>query len=352
MDKAALMGTHRALFPDNKFRSTGKEYYEWKIYRNPFTAGFIFLEMRDGKVVGSSTLMPRKIAILNEEYLAAETGDSFTLPEYRRQGINSKALQLCIDYAILHGMDIIYGPPNQANYELHMKLGYLPCANISYTLLTKSLSPAIYAIKSIVKIIICRNILKNYQYIKYILKRKLRWSKLSQPHANYYNNDFLVTIIDKINDKINGFWGKPRYSFYIIRDSNYLHWRYFNNPDKYIFLAAIKNEEYLGYIVLKMSKDNKTGLICDFITIDDRLDVFSALIKKSEEILKRNGANLVQLECIVDSAYYQTLHELGYYDHGPESYQPIVIYSKTELGKRVLENSGKWHFTYGDSDEV
>ena len=100
MDKAHLMALHRAQFPANARRSISREYYEWKIYKNPVMAGYIHLEVRNGHVVGSSTLMPRRIAILDEIVLGAEWGDSFTPPEYRRQGINARALSACKDYAI------------------------------------------------------------------------------------------------------------------------------------------------------------------------------------------------------------------------------------------------------------
>jgi GNAT superfamily N-acetyltransferase len=352
MDKALLMAKHRALFPDNKFRSISREYYEWKIYKNPVREGDIFLETRDGRVVGSSTLMPRKIAILNEIFSAAETADSFTLPEYRRQGINSKALKYCIEYAISHNMNIIYGPPNQANYGLHLKLGYLPCSFINYNFLTKSLKPIFFMIRLILKIIARRDVHYNYRKLIYILKRKSSQRKGFDSDEIYIREDFNVIKIDKFNTKLDGLWGTPRYLFYILRDSSYLNWRYCNNPDKYTILAAIKDKEYLGYIVLKISKDNSTGILCDFITVNDRQDIFWALVKKAEQILKRSGTELIQLRCIVDSPYYNILNKLGYYDHGPESYQPICIYSKTELGKRVLEKSGRWHFTLGDSDEV
>lgn len=353
MDKALLMGEHRASFPDNKFRSTGKEHYEWKIYKNPFMEGFIYLETRDGKVVGSSTATVKRIAILNEVFFAAELGDSFTLPEYRKQGINEKALKYCTEYAITNGINIVYGAPaTPGNYRLLVKLGLLPCFHINYTFLTKTLKPGLSILKSIAKILLCRDIRKTFKYLKYLLKRKLQRPRLSHSHGDYDENVFCVEIINIFNKNIDEYWGNPRYSFYVIRDRRYLNWRYFSNPDKYIILAAIKNEEYMGYIVLKMSKHDKTGVICDFITLDDRRDVFLALVKKSEEILKRNGVNLVQTECIVESVYYKTLAELGYFDHGRESHQRIHIYSETQLGKRVLESSGKWHFTLGDTNEV
>ena len=79
---------------------------------------------------------------------------------------------------------------------------------------------------------------------------------------------------------------------------------------------------------------------------------FLSLVSESEKILRQNGAEHIQLRCIVDSPYYHDLETLGYYDPGPESYSPVVMYAKTEMGKRVLENPGKWHFTFGDTDEV
>ena len=95
--KYDLMAMHRAQFPENPIRSICQEYYEWKVYKNPVMAGDIHLEMRDGRTVGSAVVMPRKVAILDEIFLAAETADTFTLPEYRGQGINTKILGIAID---------------------------------------------------------------------------------------------------------------------------------------------------------------------------------------------------------------------------------------------------------------
>ena len=135
-----------------------------------------------------------------------------------------------------------------------------------------------------------------------------------------------------------------RYSFFVYRDKEYLNWRYFDNPDKFLVLAAVKGQDCLGYIVLKMSNDKRTGILCDFATIDDRSDVFLSLVSESEKILKQKGAERITLRCIVDSPYYHDLNSLGYYDPGQESYSRVVIYAKTEMGKRVLENPWKMAF--------
>jgi len=346
------MATHRAQFPANPIRSINQEYYEWKVYKNPVMAGDIFLEMKDGSSVGSAVIMPRKVAILDDIALASETADTFTVPEYRGQGINTKILGVAIDWAISHGMHLVYGPPNKANYGTHIRLGYKTCDYISWAQLTKDLNPMRLAIKLIAKIILRKQIKKSVRYLKHLFKMLKVQRQVQQFGQDQNTNSFTIKRIDRFHHEIDPFWGKPRYSFFIYRDEQYLNWRYFEHPDTFTVLAAIKGEEYLGYIALKLSNDKQTGILCDFVTVDDRLDVFLGLVCESEKVLKQKGAKRITLRCVADSTYYDALSASGYYDPGREIYNPIFIYAKTEIGKRVLENPGRWHFTFGDTDEV
>jgi GNAT superfamily N-acetyltransferase len=352
MEKARLMAMHRAQFPGNQGRATGQEYYEWKVYKNPAMTGDIHLEIRDGHTVGSAVVMPKKVAILDEIVLAAETADTFTPPEYRGQGINTKILGGAIDWAINRGMYLIYGTPNKANYGTHMRLGYKPCEYIMWTFLTKSLNPPWLMSKLAAKIMLGKKVKKSVRHLNHLLKRSTTKKKLLQSWKNSTKNDFTIMQIDRFQHEVDPFWGKPRYSFFVYRDKDYLNWRYFDNPDKFIVLAAVKDHDYLGYIALKITNDKRTGILCDFAALDDSSDVFLCLVDESENILKQHGVENIQLRCILDTPYYRDLNILGYYDPGQKSYSPIFVNSKTELGKRVLENPGNWHFTFGDTDEV
>lgn len=352
MNRAILMAEHRAAFRDNSMRSVDGRYYNWKVYENPATEGFIYLEERGGFVVGSSSVMPRKVVVGDREVLGAELGDSFTRPEYRRQGINSKALNECIKYALSKGMNLVYGPPNRANYGLHIKLGFLQCSYIKVAFMTKSLNPMRFGVKLMAKMILGRDLRKSYLQFGNLVRTAMKKRHDVSDERDEVRNAFQILEIDKFRDEVDPLWGNPRYSFFIFRDSRYLNWRYFENPDRFRVLAAVEGGEYLGYIVLKMAKDKRTAILCDFVTIDDRADVFLELVKRGEETQRQSGARVVNLMCIVDSPYYRELTKLGYYDLGPEEYQPVVVYGGTTLGRRILEMPGKWHFTYGDTDEV
>jgi len=52
MTDARVMSEFRAIFGENRFRSTAEEYYDWKICRNPYGQGEIYLEHKDGHVSG------------------------------------------------------------------------------------------------------------------------------------------------------------------------------------------------------------------------------------------------------------------------------------------------------------
>ena len=289
---------HRAHFPANPIRSIGQEYYEWKVYKNPVMAGDIYLEMRDGHTVGSAVIMPRKLAILDEVVLAAETADTFTVPEWRGQGINTKILGIAIDSAISHGMHLIYGPPNEANYGTHIRLGYKPCKYINWAFLGKSLNPLWLATKLAAKILLGKQTRKSFHHLRHLSRRLTTRLQSLQSGQNSNKNDFTIMHIDRFTNEVDPFWGKPRYSFFVYRDKEYLNWRYFDHPDLFIVLAAVKEQSYLGYIALKLSNDKRTGILCDFVTMDDRSDVFISLVCESEKVLKQNGAERITLRCI------------------------------------------------------
>ena len=166
------------------------------------------------RTVGSAVVMPTKVAILDEIFLAAETADAFTLPEYRGQGINTKILGIAIDDAISNGMHLIYGPPNEANYGTHIRLGYKPCEYINWAFLTKGLNPLWLAAKLIAKIILGKQAQKSFHHLKHLSWRLKKQRQSFQNTQGSNNNDFTIVTIDRFHNEVDPFWGKPRYSFF------------------------------------------------------------------------------------------------------------------------------------------
>lgn len=352
-EDAKLISEFRAKFGTNIFRSTSKEYYEWKLFRNPYQKGKIYLERKDGKVIGSTTITPKRISIGGEERLAAEIGDTFTHPDHRRKGVFSRGVDACTRFAISQGITIIYGTPNSeslAGYQ--KKLGYPPCPFVKLKYLTKHRRILLPAGKFIGKVVLRRKSRPPNLFLLAMLKQRFSHSAFPRLNVSARQRLFDISRVHKFTDEIDGVWGSSRYLFFNIRDKTYLNWRYFSNPDKYQVLAAKRVDDYLGYAVTKLSRNRKIGTICDFMTYDDRLDVFDILIQEAEKMLVRAGVHWIQTFSVEGSPYYQALIGQGYYDHGSTSRQPVIVFSGTYCGKALLETEGKWHFTMSDSDNI
>lgn len=351
MSDPTSMSKFRALFGENEVRSTSEGYYEWKVLRNPYRQGKIYLERKEGVVVGSTTITPKKISLWGKEIIAAEIGDTFTHPGYRRQGIFSRGVNACTQFAISEGIEVVYGTPNSQSLPRYQsKLGYLPCRFIKLNYMTKHLRFLLPAMKSLAKLILHRELYPTDLLLSPMLKQMDLYSIFFRSKGVRAEENFDIFCADKFTDEIDGLWGETRYVFITIRDETYLNWRYFENPDDYEVIVAKKADRYLGYVATKLSKNRKIGSICDFITINDRLDVFHSLIQGAERRLAEAGVQLIEVRCVVNSPYYRALLAEGYYDHGAE--QPVIVFSGSDYGKTLLEMDGRWHFTLADSDNI
>lgn len=349
------MAEFRSLFGPNLFRSTSKEYYKWKLSDNPYLPGHMALEHRNGSIIGSTTITPKRIAAFGNEFLGAELGDAFTSPEYREKGVFSKVVNECTEYAISHGVDIIYATPNQRNPTLSTgaeeRLGYSLCPFVSVKMMYKYVqahSLETRFIKKFKSIILSKLLARTYfQYLYFRThRREIRFQKQDKIYQ--------ISLIDRFNGQLDALWGSARknYVFFTVRDNAYLKWRFFKNPDDYVVFSCTSGEDYIGYMVTKLSRIGGTvvGTICDFATDRDRLEIFYALIRKSEETLKRAGVQYIQTSCAENSPYFQGLINLGYIARG--NIPGIIIFTGTEIGKRILETRMKWHFTRADSDTI
>lgn len=351
MDVYESMANFRKTFGLNPTRSIHKDYYKWKILNNPYCLGHIELELIENLVTGSASITPKKIAVLGEILLAAEIGDTFTHPEYRRMGIFSRVVKKCTEYANSVGVQIIYGKPNDQSLPGYQwKLGYPPCEHVTVKHMYKYL---------------CASPLENK------IKRRFGWdcpakvisyahfyflsviSFIRKKHNMFESLPIEILPIMRFEKKLDGLWGAKReeYAFFTIRDEVYFNWRFLSNPDDYIVLAAMANTEIVGCIVLKISGngDFRTGSICDFITYQDRMDVFIHLLRAAELLFRQAGVCSIELVCSSNSPYYESIRHFGYFI---KSNRPIIVFLGTDIGKQLHASNKKWHFTIADSDNI
>src|SRR5688572_18904515 len=108
------MAQFRSLFGTLPHKSTGADYYRWKSEQNPFGQGKLHLVERGDAIAGSASVTFKNVAVAGVPHRATEIGDTYTHPDFRRQGIFATAVTECTKYAIDHGAHFVYGTPNDA----------------------------------------------------------------------------------------------------------------------------------------------------------------------------------------------------------------------------------------------
>jgi len=335
----------KAFFEYNPSRSCEPEYYEWKCYKNPILPGEMWLAEDGNTLVGIKSMTPKRIKILAAVVDGAETGDTFTHPDYQRRGIFTRLFKAAKECGLDARIDFIYGLPNEISllgYE--RKLDYAQVPIKLHTLVKPLKSKQVLKIKlrsPLLAVVLSPVIDAGSQAIFRIGMRGAAKS------------DVLIYTEPAFPEDIDTLWeqASKNYNVMLMRTKDYLDWRYVTNPDTYsILIARNRDGAILGYMVIKIGfPDNiPTGFICDFLTIQDDPNVFKKLLSTALQDFCHRKVSFVFTRAVKGSLYYRILLWLGFL---PRSRAPIVCY-RNELGNQVLGGHYKWHFTMGDSDSI
>ena len=155
---------------------------------------------------------------------------------------------------------------------------------------------------------------------------------------------------------------KENYVFSIVRDADYLNWRYCDvrggNFRKYVH---VENNEIMGYIVNRVNRIDEShveGYIVDFLYYPGRSDVASELINASLEYFMDNEVNSVRYLCMSTDSVKELMKMHGFIDLD-KKYIPMwrLCFNKdyaTREEIEVLFRSGadKININYGDHDWI
>jgi len=318
--------------------------FQWKIVDNYLKPGFINLIKDKDKIVSITSLVPKSLTYKSVEFAAGEIGDTYTDPQYHRQGMFTIVGNKTRENATNSGINFVYGLPNEqalpgwkkkANFKviqnLHVRSLVFP-VDISSRVSKRShwiLGSIIGSIVSIFSFLYFK--IKN---IFFLLDKSI-----------------VVEEINRIPQDWNNFWNhaKEDYDFIINRNIEAMVWRYLDNPSKYKLITLRKNKVLIGYLVCRNihGEETKRIVIADYLTLPgEEKSLFigiNYIINKAFKI----GANRVDLWCVEDSPYFIVFKKKGFLTR---ENVPVICY-QNEFAEQV-ETCISWHFTTGDSDNI
>jgi GNAT superfamily N-acetyltransferase len=295
-----------------KYTALGKEYDYGKNCVTVRDAG-------NGRFLGFCGAAPVRIQHDFIESVSFWTGDLFVIPEYRGKGL---ATILYDNAEANHELMLGFGTSDKA-FPIKIKRGWVAsnCINLYY-FRQKSNSASQYLRKKICK-------------LKRFFNRRVVDCTLE------------YEIILKLDpNKINSLWNisKNHYPNIVIRDYDYINWRYLSSPAKscYQFLVAKSNDgqKYHAMVILNVS--DSLLKIVDYVGPIDNPAIKARLI---EEIFNKfPSVDLYQ--CITSCQHFQAcLHSAGFYCY---SLKPrFTVLNKNGVRPYSADN---WFVMLGDSD--
>ena len=329
-------------------RSTEPDYYKWKHSTNPAGVGEIWVahDREKDVVAGMTTLTPKRLHVNSQDLTGAEIGDTFTHPEYQRQGIFTALVNATREQGVERGINLIYGTPNDQSlpgYEKNCNFVQVPAPvvlnlvrplNVGRTLKALGKNPLlVQAASAGIRLGLA-------------LLYRVRPGGLSCLGVKVVRT---TNFPKEIDDLWKRTWG--RYDLVLTRDREYLNWRFLTNPDSYQIYVA-EGQALMGYLVAKIGRWGplKVGYVADYLTTagKDERACFADLLFAAFHDFRQEGCDIVSCWVVGGSPHEGVLRRRGFFKYQPVS---IIVY-RNEIGRRLAETRHRWHFTMADSDNI
>lgn len=225
-EKDKILALMQKIYPTYRYNAA---FFEWEYLQNPVGKAKTFIAKEGDKIIGKYSLTPHLLIENKQHYHIWRIQNVMIDPDYRKQGIFFQLMSYAHDAQHWTNQDVFWGFPNEKSFPYFEKYGFeIPHSYI------------FWAHEG--------NICESKQNSKYVIEEEFNFSFLT--------NELLLSLYENAGNYLN-----------IVKDKNYLTWRYIDKKDtKYEIYTLIENEAIIGYFVLKkyINADNQTSLhICE-----------------------------------------------------------------------------------------
>lgn len=329
---------------ENIARSFEPEYYLWKYKKNVFGKPIVWVAEEDGQIISFFAILPRIFWMKDREFFVGHHLDAFMDPRFQGRGIFKKMIENAFRETRVCGMEIIMGTPNKPTVPLWVeKHGFSFC--FEYRCLVRPLN-----FDSII-----RTRLPNRTLSKVLgLPLSIFYRMFFRKHIG--KKCIKIEKIDGPNGRIDEVWEKNKrgYTFTYVKNSDYLNWRFVENPEDYDFYIIRGRGEPIGYAVVKITEINRFTFahMVDLMMPANDIESLGTTIDHMCNILKRQEYDFLSCWALKGSRFKSLLKRFGFIERRKEYF--FVMRSNKE-GVTIPDNINDinlWTFSHGDTDEI
>lgn len=296
----------------------GKEmslsFWRWRFADNPFGKAIIKLSFDGDTLIGHYAVIPMEVQVQGKLTKAAFSMTTMVHQDYRDSQIFVRLARETYKAAAETGAQFVYAFPNGNSYFPFVKmLGWRGLGTVS------------------------------------ILEKPVKNEGIGRASG------FNIKRIERFDSSIDLLWEglKPKYPVIVPRNSQFLNWRFVQNPDinyaKYVFA---NDGELSGYIVLKRysAPDRKVGHIVDMLATEND-EVISGLIDSAYRHFAVQGIDVISGWFPDNTVYARILGGAGFTRKDMEdTYFGVKILDKPGDSNTVINHLPNWFLSMGDSD--
>jgi hypothetical protein len=157
------------------------------------------------------------------------------------------------------------------------------------------------------------------------------------------------------------FWERASrpYEVAVVRDRQYLNWRYVENPEEdYCLFVVEKHGRVAGYIVLKRERrfGMEIGFIVDMLTMPEERELADGLVAEAVRFFQEQHMHLVSCLMLEHLPYTQSL-AANKFMKMPRRLLPQELYlsvrgQSKEHPADWIADPKNWLITWGDHDVI
>lgn len=297
------------LFKNTFDRKLSQEFWNWRFENNPFGKPIIKNAIYNSEIIAHYLLHPVELSYGKDRISSLFSMMTMTNPQFSGRGIMTELANQVYQLGKNLGYDLVFGFAN----------------NISRKMFTQNLG---------------------FNELNTMNEISCNISNLPKLNSQYKCHE--ITTFD---NSITELYNKCNMDNHIIipRTKNYLNWRFIQHPEvSYQCYNVLKDDDIVGYFVLKKFNDVKTHIV-DFLTSADDPTIFEAIINESKKFSEKNKLPKITLWGNPNLAFLKYLESIGF------SKQPITSYFcikplSSKINTKIFYNFHNWYITMSDSD--
>lgn len=342
-DEEGILDLVEATYPGRWDRNIWLKHWEWLYKENP-CGSVIWVADLGGKIVGHGSHIFANVKVGTRTVKGAIAADLMTHPDFRRQGVFKSMVRYSDQYLVEKDVGLEFFFPSEiiSKAQSSVRSTESEFRTFHIPILMHIIDPRM---NTYGRLLIRKPLSKIFNFS---LKKLFRSRDASKAR------DLDLINVPMFDDRFDDFWREVSrfYRVILVRDSEYLNWRYVNNPDLNAKILTVEDGgKILGYIVIASKAEEliNTGYILDFIAYPNRDDAASFLIQNAIEHLRENDDDILLTLMFKNHHLYRVLISNGFLPIPKYIKIMTRVIGEHQIGEIVSEQRN-WFMMIGDSD--